>query len=193
MKQLTNPAGDNGAGTPAGTPAGDGATASEAFNSKAWLQHYTPWTQHTIDLDDPAENPAGFTIPEVFWHAVDTIGERNAFTFFGKATTYEQYGRQVAIASAALEKLGVQRGDHVAIALPNCPQALIAFYAIQNIGAVPTLHNPLYTAAELRHPFNDHGAKVAFFWDKVSDVAETLRLNSPLSLIHISEPTRPAA
>ena len=49
MKQLTNPAGDNGAGT----PAANGTTASEAFNSKAWLQHYTPWTQHTIDLDDP--------------------------------------------------------------------------------------------------------------------------------------------
>lgn len=192
---MTNPAGDNGAGTPAGseeatpasTPAGtnssDGATASEAFNSKAWLQHYTPWTQHTIDLDDPAENPAGFTIPEVFWHAVDTIGERNAFTFFGKVTTYEEYGHQVAIASQGLKKLGVQRGDHVAIALPNCPQALIAFFAIQNVGAVPILHNPLYTAAELHHPFNDHGAKVAFFWDKVGDVAEQLRLDSPLDTV----------
>ena len=57
---MTNPAADNGAGAA-------GATASEAFNSKAWLQHYTPWTQHTIDLDDPAENPSGFTIPQVFW------------------------------------------------------------------------------------------------------------------------------
>ena len=42
---------------------------------------------------------------------------------------------------------------------------------------------PLYTAAELNHPFNDHAAKVGFFWDKVSDVAEHLRLDSPLDTV----------
>ena len=62
----------------------------------------------------------------------------------------------------------MQAGDRVALILPNCPQHIIAFYAILRLGAIVVEYNPLYTGAELRHMFEDHGAKAAIVWDKIS-------------------------
>ena len=62
----------------------------------------------------------------------------------------------------------MQAGDRVALILPNCPQHIIAFYAVLRLGAIVVEHNPLYTGAELRHMFEDHGAKAAIVWDKIS-------------------------
>ena len=53
--------------------------------------------------------------------------------------------------------------------LPNCPQHIVAFYAVLRLGAIVVEHNPLYTERELRHQFADHGATVAIVWDKVAD------------------------
>lgn len=156
---------------------------SNAFENKTWLQHYTPWTAATIDLDDPSENPRGFTLPEVFWNGVRDFADTTAMTFFNQKTTYEEFGAKVSQAAAALQKLGVKPGDNVAIVLPNCPQAMIAFYAVHTVGAVPTLHNPLYTAKELTHPFQDHAATVGFFWDKAAETAEKLRNTTPLDKV----------
>ena len=57
--------------------------------------------------------------------------------------------------------------------LPNCPQHVVAFYAVLRLGAIVVEHNPLYTPPELRHQFEDHGARVAIVWNSVADtVAE---------------------
>jgi len=66
-----------------------------------------------------------------------------------------------------LRRAGVTHGDTVALVLPNCPQHVVAFYAVLRLGATVVEHNPLYTPRELRHQFEDHGAKVAIAWDKV--------------------------
>jgi long-chain acyl-CoA synthetase len=104
-------------------------------------------------------------------------------TFFGATVTYAEYGRQVRKAASMLHNRGVRKGDRVAIALPNCPQALVSFYAVLSLGATATLHNPLYTARELAVAFKDHGAKVGIFWDKAVDVARELRTVAPLEQI----------
>ena len=62
--------------------------------------------------------------------------------------------------------LGVKQGDVVAIALPNCPQAFVAFYAGQRIGAIAAQHNPLATAPELAGQIRRHKAKVAIAWEQ---------------------------
>ena len=78
-------------------------------------------------------------------------------------------GEQVARAAEGLRKLGVKAGDRVALILPNCPQHVVAFYAVLRLGAIVVEHNPLYTARELRHQFEVHEAVVAIVWDKVAD------------------------
>jgi long-chain acyl-CoA synthetase len=90
-----------------------------------------------------------------------------ALQFFGRETSYRSLHEQIERATAGLRDLGVKAGDPVAIVLPNCPQHIVAFYAILRLGAVVVEHNPLYTPRELRKQFEDHGAKHAIVWTKV--------------------------
>ncbi|GGM49342.1 long-chain-fatty-acid--CoA ligase [Microbacterium saperdae] len=90
-----------------------------------------------------------------------------ALQFFGRETTYAELQQAIERAAAGLRDRGVRAGDPVAIVLPNCPQHIIAFYAVLRLGAVVVEHNPLYTPRELRKQFEDHGAKHAIVWNKV--------------------------
>ncbi len=90
-----------------------------------------------------------------------------ALQFFGRTTSYRELNYAIDRAAAGLRDHGVGAGDPVAIVLPNCPQHIIAFYAILRLGAVVIEHNPLYTPRELRKQFEDHGAKHAIVWTKV--------------------------
>lgn len=92
-----------------------------------------------------------------------------ALQFFGRETSYAAMQDAIDRAAAGLRDLGVRAGDPVAIVLPNCPQHIIAFYAVLRLGAVVVEHNPLYTPRELRKQFEDHGAKHAIVWNKVVD------------------------
>lgn len=149
------------------------------MTDKTWQQYYPEWTSPELDYDTPGED----TLAAVFDRAVRTWPDRPAMTFFGTSLTYADYAREVRKAAAMLHNRGVRKGDRVAIALPNCPQALISFYAVLSLGATATLHNPLYTARELTVAFKDHGAKVGIFWDKAVDVARELRTVAPLEQI----------
>ncbi|WP_207457169.1 long-chain-fatty-acid--CoA ligase [Desertivibrio insolitus] len=95
-----------------------------------------------------------------------------ALEFFGAETTYRELGEQIERAAEGLRRLGVTKGDPVALVLPNCPQHIVAFYAVLRLGAIVVEHNPLYTARELRHQFEDHGAKVVIAWDKVVETIQ---------------------
>jgi len=90
-----------------------------------------------------------------------------ALQFFGRETSYRDLQGAIDRAAAGLKALGVGAGDRVAIVLPNCPQHIVAFYAILRLGAIAIEHNPLYTPRELRKQFEDHGAKTAIVWSKV--------------------------
>ncbi|MGP6171916.1 long-chain-fatty-acid--CoA ligase [Microbacterium sp. A196] len=90
-----------------------------------------------------------------------------ALEFFGRETSYSQLQSAIDRAAAGLYARGIRSGDPVAIVLPNCPQHIIAFYAVLRLGAVVIEHNPLYTPRELRKQFEDHGAKHAIVWNKV--------------------------
>tara|TARA_R110002020_G_scaffold45528_10_gene130138 strand:- start:92 stop:1729 length:1638 start_codon:yes stop_codon:yes gene_type:complete len=90
-----------------------------------------------------------------------------ALQFFGRTTSYRDLQQQIERAAAGLRAQGVKRGDPVAIVLPNCPQHIVAFYAVLRLGAVVVEHNPLYTPRELRKQFEDHGAVHAIVWNKV--------------------------
>ena len=131
------------------------------FSSQPWLASYADGVPATID-------PPTQTLVDMLDVSVRRHRRRVALEFFGAETTYAELGDQVAMAANALRKLGVRRGDRVALVLPNCPQHVVAFYAILRIGAIAIEHNPLYTERELRHQFEDHGAKVAIVWDKVA-------------------------
>ncbi|MCL2316004.1 MAG: long-chain-fatty-acid--CoA ligase [Actinomycetia bacterium] len=123
-----------------------------------WTQFYTPGVP--ADIVPPRE-----PLPRLIEHAARAASRDIATDFFGRTTTYQDLGDQVARAAEGLRHLGVRAGDRVAIILPNCPQHVVAFYAVLRLGAIVVEHNPLYTARELRHMFEDHAARIAICWD----------------------------
>ena len=127
---------------------------------RPWLSSYAPGVPHEIDL------PEG-SLFDIVEHSAEEYGANVALEFFGATTTYASLAEQVARAAEGLRLLGVQKGDPVALVLPNAPQHIVAFYAVLRLGAIVVEHNPLYTPRELRHQFEDHGAKVVIAWDKV--------------------------
>ncbi|WP_295625221.1 long-chain-fatty-acid--CoA ligase [uncultured Corynebacterium sp.] len=147
-----------------------------ASENRTWLEHYPEWTDPHLDYGDD-------TLNDVYAKTVKEYPDRPALRFFGRAWTYAELDEQVRRAAAGLRSLGVSRGDHVALVMPNCPQHAIAYWAVLRLGAVVIEHNPLYTAHELRHPFHDHGARVAICWDKAVPVLEELRDDAPLETI----------
>ncbi|RMB58444.1 long-chain-fatty-acid--CoA ligase [Tessaracoccus antarcticus] len=123
-----------------------------------WIKHYQPGVPAEIEL--PTES-----LVALYERSVAEAPDAVATEFFGRTTTYAQLGDRISRAAEGLRRLGVRRGDRVALVLPNCPQHVIAFYAVLRIGAVVVEHNPLYTERELRHMFEDHSARVAICWD----------------------------
>lgn len=142
---------------PSGVPPWRRTTASGA---PWWTKNYQPGVP--VDIELPTE-----PLTALLDKAVRDGGFEVATQFFGAEMTYRQLGDRVARAAEGLRRLGVTAGDRVAIVLPNCPQHLVAFYAVVRLGAVVVEHNPLYTAAELEKLFEDHGARVAIAMDSV--------------------------
>ncbi|KAA0962245.1 long-chain fatty acid--CoA ligase [Microbacterium sp. ANT_H45B] len=135
---------------------------ANSHDSRPWLDSYAEGVP--AEIDAPTQ-----TLSEMISASVATYGRRPALEFFGAVTTYRELGDRILRAAEGLRRLGVSRGDRVALVLPNCPQHVIAFYAALRLGAVVVEHNPLYTARELRHQFEDHGAKVAIVWNRTVD------------------------
>jgi long-chain acyl-CoA synthetase len=102
--------------------------------------------------------------------AARTYPDNPALDFFGKRTTYAQLWEQVRVAASALRARGVGPGTVVAIALPNCPQHVVAFYAVARLGGVVVEHNPTYGPEQFAHQLEDSGARVVIAWDKVAPV-----------------------
>jgi len=123
-----------------------------------WVRHYQPGVPAQIEL--PTDS-----LVSLYERSVQEAADSIALDFFGRTTTYAELGDQIERAAEGLRRLGVKTGDRVALILPNCPQHVVAFYAVQRLGAIVVEHNPLYTARELRHLFEDHGARVVIAWD----------------------------
>lgn len=147
-----------------------------AFESKAWIENYAEWT-------DPYPDLGSDTLVSMFNQIVANSPKNKATWFMGKELTYGELNEKVSNAATALVGIGVRAGDRVAVALPNCPQHVIAVTALLRIGATVVAHNPLYTSYELKSQFLDHGAKVAIVFDREADTFLKLREETPLETI----------
>lgn len=140
---------------------------------KVWCGNYEDGVPARLEV-------ATRTIVDMFESSVSHWAANDALEFFGEKITYAELAEYVERCAEGLRRMGVSKGDRVAVLLPNCPQAIIAFYSILRLGAVVVEHNPLYTEHELAQPFYDHGARVAICWDKIAPKIVKLRRTSDL-------------
>jgi len=102
--------------------------------------------------------------------------DRTAYSFMGKETSYGAFLDRIEAAAKGLTHLGIGRGDRVTICMPNCPQALDCFYALNRIGAVPSMIHPLSAPKEIAFYLEVSRSKAILtldlFYGKVAQVAQ---------------------
>ena len=114
----------------------------------------------------PKRLPHALTIPEVsLWDNLETSARRYpdkaAVVFFGSVLNYRELAQKAERLAACLHSLGVEKGDRVVLSMQNCPQLVIAHFAILRANAVVVPVNPMNRAEELKHYITDPRAKVA--------------------------------
>ena len=110
----------------------------------------------------------------------DRYGDRVAYSFLGKELTYSALDQQSQALAAYFQSLGLERGDRIAIMLPNVPQYPVAVAAILRAGYVVVNVNPLYTARELEHQLKDSGAKAIVIIENFAATLQQCLANTPV-------------
>ena len=109
-----------------------------------------------------------------------------ALDFMGKSTNYTDLLRQINNCAKSLKTLGVREGDIVTIAMPNCPQAIYMFYAINLIGGIANMVHPLSAENEIEFFLNEAKSTVAITLDQFYNKFENIRDNTKLVNIIIA-------
>jgi long-chain acyl-CoA synthetase len=133
------------------------------MSSKHWLAAY--------GVRIPAEiNPhAHRSVLDMLEGAMQRFADRPAFRCFGRTLTYADTDRLSRDFAAYLQgRLGVKKGDRIAVMLPNIPAFALAMLGVVRAGAVQVNVNPLYTPRELEYQLNDAGVEIIIIFSGVS-------------------------
>ena len=101
-----------------------------------------------------------------------------AFDFMGKATTYTQLVKEIETCAKSLKTLGIRPGEKITIAMPNCPQAIYMFYAINAVGGIASMIHPLSAEKEIEFYLNDSGSVAAITLDQFYGKFANIRKNT---------------
>ncbi len=132
--------------------------------SRPWLAHYDYWV------------PPHLTYPEQpLYEILDAVAidipDRPAIAFMGSTVTFRTLKSRADCLATELARLGLTTGDRVGIMLPNCPQYVIAAFAVLRLGGVVVNLNPAYTRRELVGIAHDSGLRVLITLDTLAEVA----------------------
>jgi len=153
--------------------------AQTNYADKPWLAHYETGVTPNIDYDDQ-------TLSDYLARSAQRFPDKMAFNFQGFEITFRQLDDMVNRFATTLTQFGIGQGDAVAILLPNLIPCVAAFYGILRIGAIAVMNNPLYTDRELKHQFNDSGAKVLVTLDLLGNRMIDLRPQTGIKEIVIT-------
>ena len=113
----------------------------------------TPWAEHMGEVPMHLTYFEGSMYDKVA-EIASMYPDSVAFDFMGKSTTYKTMLREIERCAKALRTIGVREGDKVTIAMPNCPQAIYMFYAVNRIGGICNMIHPLSAEKEIEFYLN---------------------------------------
>lgn len=146
-------------------------SATDHYLARPWLAHYQKGVPASIEV--PLK-----TVTQAFDEATERSPERPAVVFYGRRISYRELRDATDRLACALARLGVKKGDRVALYLLNSPQFIIAYFAALKCGATVTPISPVYTSHEVRFQLEDSGARVAIcqdiLYEKVAKSGATL-------------------
>jgi long-chain acyl-CoA synthetase len=131
------------------------------YTARPWRQHYDYWVRpHLTYPGRPLSDLLALTAVE--------RPDRQATQFLGAQLTFLDLKQRSDAFAASLAALGIAKGDRVGIMLPNCPQYIIAAFAVLRLGAVVVNINPSYTAREFLTVAADSGARIIVTLDTLA-------------------------
>lgn len=154
---------------------------AELLPERPWLRFYQPGVPAELDIPN---RPLAWLLDNAVKHYASQV----AILYFGNRLTYAQLSTLANRFAVGLQKLGIAKGDRVAIALPNIPQYLIAYFGTLRAGAVAVPTNPLYTEREMRHQLADSGARVIVMMDDFYPTVRAVRASTSLEHIILTSP-----
>jgi len=138
------------------------------YAARPWLSHFDYWVR-------PHLNYPRRSLIDILRVAASDVPDRPATAFLGAQLTYAQIKERSDRFATALARSGIVKGDRVGIMLPNCPQYLIAVFAILRLGAIVVNINPLYTPREIAVVATDSGMRMLIILDVLAPLASSIR------------------
>lgn len=145
----------------------------------------TAWLSSMGDIPEHLDYFGG-TMFEMVEKMADKYPNYVAFDFMGRATTYKKLAEEVERCAKALKTIGIRENDRVTIAMPNCPQAIYMFYAVNLVGAVANMIHPLSAEKEIEFYLNESESVTAITLDQFYGKFEAIRHNTKLTNIIIA-------
>ena len=145
----------------------------------------TPWLDNYGDVPPTLDYFNG-TMFEAVKLVADECPNYIAFEFMGKKTTYSKLVNRIIRCAKALKAIGVSRGDKITVCLPNCPQAVVMFYAVNLVGGIACMIHPLSAEKEIEFYLNDSKSRFAITLDQFYGKFEAIRENVNLEYLIIA-------
>jgi len=139
----------------------------------------TPWLKSYGSIPFHLEYP-DCSMVEMVEQCAEKYPDLIAYEFMGKKVPYKTLVQEIDLTARSFAALGIRPGDIVTVCMPNCPQGLHAFYALNKIGAIATMIHPLSAEGEIKYYLNDTGSKAIItleqFYGKVSNIIKETRV-----------------
>lgn len=136
-----------------------------------------PWLSSLGDMPSHLDYFQG-SMFEAVKAVADKYPSNVAFDFMGKSTSYKSMLEQIENCAKSLRTIGVREGDAVTIAMPNCPQAIYMFYAVNRVGAIANMVHPLSSEKELEFYINESKSVTVVTLDQFYGKFEAIRQNT---------------
>ncbi|MBO0792665.1 MAG: long-chain fatty acid--CoA ligase, partial [Ktedonobacteraceae bacterium] len=153
----------------------------EFLTAHPWVRHYEEGVPTHVDIPDRS-------LAWLLDQAASRYPEHTALIYHGTRINYARLSELANRFAIKLRQLGVQKGDRVAVALPNIPQYPIAFYGALRAGAIIVPTNPLYTEREMQHQLADSGTRILVMLDMFYPTVRNIRKQTALEHIIITSP-----
>ena len=155
--------------------------SKELSGTKPWLQFYDEGVPPSIDYPQiPLDGLLTESATKYPDHPAITFGGSLGSSVMDSTMTYGELEDAVNRFAAAMQKMGIKKGDRVAIFMPNCPQFVISYYGAMRAGGIAVPGNFLYTAKEIQNLLNDSGAEIiitlSMYYQTIDSVRDETKL-----------------
>lgn len=146
-------------------------------DSRSWMKNWPPGVPFSIKYPK-------IPVYELLRNTARKYPSKTAIEFYGSEISYGELDRRTDAFASALYRMGVRKGDRVALFLPNIPQFVIAFYSALKAGAIVTAMSPLREGAELGYELLDSGAETLIaldiLFEDIQDIVKTSKVTNTI-------------